>query len=203
MEPLPLLPLPLVLFPGESLPVTLSDPRLRRLAAECAERDCPLGVVLVSAELPGEALRLCRVGTAGRIVEMRETMEGALWLRIVGTRRFTLHEAAEDGEGLLGWVTYPEEQQAPAAGAELLRDLFGVYRQALGSLRNAVAPVPGELPDDDGLVAYVVAQRISASVADRQRLLECDAAERTAAAVHLLRRELDLLRLMAEDSGAS
>jgi Lon protease-like protein len=199
---LPLFPLQVVLFPGQSLPLAVSDRNHLRMVGTCLDRDAPLGVVLATEpDAPHEPVRPCRVGTAARIVDARPAADGSVRLVVTGVRRFEIAALLVGGPWPLAEVTYPDDEPAPADRVELARGLFAEYQRLVARVRPRARHLPRALPPYDGVLAYAIAEEIAASVAERQRLLEGDAPARLEAAIHLLRRELDVLRMMEEDGG--
>jgi Lon protease-like protein len=198
---LPLLPLPTVLFPGGSLPVVLNGRERLAEVSDALETDSPIGVLLGREDLFGSAQG--RAGTAARVVEARTSPEGGLKVLLVGTRRFVVEHLVPRGGRLFAAVRYPEEEAPSREGALLLRGLFGAYREAMALIGGAGGALPTDLPDYDPVLAYAVAERLAVPVAERQRLLDADGEARLGRAIYLVRRELDLLRLMEEDRGSA
>ncbi|MEE9256577.1 MAG: LON peptidase substrate-binding domain-containing protein, partial [bacterium] len=66
IDPLPLFPLPIVLLPGELVPLHIFEERYREMIDLCREENIPFGIVL--AEGGGHR----RIGCAARIAEVTE-----------------------------------------------------------------------------------------------------------------------------------
>lgn len=181
----------------------MQDPTRLKLVEEWLEADAPFGIVYLRPRERGEGQSApSRVGTTARIIDARRQIDGGLQLSVVGIRRFTIEELCRRGERLYARVAYETEEAAPSDALELARGLFLVYREALRSWKGAKEAPPLDLPASDARLPYAIAERLSVSQAERQRLLEGDGEERLALALHFLRRELDILRLMEEDTGS-
>ncbi|MGZ4385728.1 MAG: LON peptidase substrate-binding domain-containing protein [Gaiellaceae bacterium] len=87
MRELGLFPLPLVLLPGERIPLHIFEPRYRELVSECLEQERPFGVLLSEEE------SLREVGTEASVVEVLEqTEDGRSTILVEGGSRFRLSE---------------------------------------------------------------------------------------------------------------
>ncbi|GIV83413.1 MAG: ATP-dependent protease [Candidatus Roseilinea sp.] len=111
---LPLFPLNVVLFPGQTLPLHIFEPRYRVMIRRCIENDEPFGVVLARDEEPDEPHD---VGTSARVTDAERLSDGRMNIVTLGEERFRLHDfrASEHGY-LIGDVTpFPFiEDAAPA-----------------------------------------------------------------------------------------
>lgn len=111
---LPLFPLNVVLFPGQSLPLHIFEPRYRVLIRKCVDNNEPFGVVLAQDEEPD---RPFDVGTSARVTEVKKMPDGRMNIVTIGEERFRLHDWRESEHGyLIGDVTeFPfDEDDAPA-----------------------------------------------------------------------------------------
>ena len=111
---LPLFPLRAVLFPGQTLPLHIFEPRYRQMIADCLASDRTFGVVLIreGAEVGGPATP-CEVGTTAIIQDVERLDDGRMNIVTVGHERFRL-QAYDDGARpyLVGRViTYPWQEQ--------------------------------------------------------------------------------------------
>jgi len=110
---LPLFPLRTVLFPGQTLPLYIFEPRYRQMIADCLEADRTFGVVLIreGAEIGGPAVPY-EVGTTAVIQDVEHLDDGRLNIVTVGRERFRLQEYdASDKPYLVGKVaSYPWQE---------------------------------------------------------------------------------------------
>jgi Lon protease-like protein len=129
---LPLFPLNVVLFPGQTLPLHIFEPRYRVMIQRCVESNEPFGVVLAQDEEPDQP---CEVGTSARVTEVKRLPDGRMNIMTLGEERFKLHDfrVSEDGY-LIGDVSaYPfdeTERPADALTASVSRKL-STYLKAL------------------------------------------------------------------------
>jgi len=171
---LPLFPLPLVLFPGTTMPLHIFEPRYREMLADCQRGEGRFGVVLV-----GGAERDLPAGHVGCVAELREVhmlADGRANVLVDGTRRFALQRFVDDDASYhVGLVeNYDDEpgddMAALEEAADRVREAFARVGRAARAIADDDAPVP-ELPGDAALVAFRVASLVDFERADRQALL--------------------------------
>jgi Lon protease-like protein len=110
---LPLFPLNVVLFPGQTLPLHIFEMRYRVMIQRCVDNNEPFGVVLAQDEEPD---RPFDVGTSARVTEVKRLPDGRLNIMAMGQERFKLHDfRVSEDEYLIGDVSaYPfDEREAP------------------------------------------------------------------------------------------
>jgi Lon protease-like protein len=165
---LPIFELPLVLLPGELLPLHIFEDRYKRMISRCLEQGEPFGVVFRDTE--GGARR---IGCEARVTEVTERFEdGRLNIVVTGERPFKVldrFEAADFPAGEVEPVDAPgedaEEDTDPADGASSAREAFAELVERVG----------GEEPDPAALEAldsYGIAARVELPPDTKQRLLE-------------------------------
>ena len=161
---LPIFELPLVLLPGELLPLHIFEEPYKRMIARCLEDGEPFGIVFRDDE--GGARR---VGCEARVTEVTERFEdGRLNIIVTGERPFSVLDRYE-APGYPAGEVEPVETGVPegedaGAGAEA-RDAFAELVRRVG----ADAPEREEL---DALDAYGLAGRVELPAETKQRLLE-------------------------------
>jgi Lon protease-like protein len=102
MVDLPLFPLNTVLFPGQTLPLHIFEPRYRSMIQYCIENKSPFGVVLADEETGVPY----RVGTLARITNVKRLSDGRMNIMCVGTERFKVSNIRlSENEYFLGDVT--------------------------------------------------------------------------------------------------
>jgi len=100
---LPLFPLNVVLFPGQTLPLYIFEPRYRVMIQKCVDDNEPFGVVLAQNEEPDQPFD---VGTSARVIEVDKRPTGQMHIRTIGEQRFRLHTWRVSEHGyLIGTVT--------------------------------------------------------------------------------------------------
>jgi Lon protease-like protein len=165
---LPIFELPLVLLPGELLPLHIFEDRYKRMIARCLEDGEPFGVVFRDTD--GGARR---VGCEARVTEVTERFaDGRLNIVVTGERPFKVLDRFEASEFPSGEVEpvetigdEAEEDDAEADGATSAREAFA----------DLVERVGGEEPDRaalDALDSYGIAARVELPPDTKQRLLE-------------------------------
>ena len=172
---LPLFLLPLVLFPGTSMPLHIFEPRYREMLADCRRGDGRFGIALVGG---GEEREL-PAGHVGCVAELRDVQtlpDGRANVLVDGTHRFALQRFVDDDApyhvGLVeDYDDVPgDDSAATSLAAARVREAFARVGRAARAIADDEAPVP-ELPDDPALVAFRVASLVDFERADRQALL--------------------------------
>jgi Lon protease-like protein len=170
---IPLFPLPLAVFPTESAPLHIFEPRYRKLvrdAMDSEKRKEPFlfGIVLGSPE------KMNSVGCAVRIQEiLREYDDGRIDLLVLGKKRFTLNEAlpADNDEdydrGAVEWLTDPSSDWSE----QLANHAYMIHREMIKSIL-------GSHPDtyfyqSRSILSYFIGQSIGLDPQGKQRMLEC------------------------------
>src|SRR5215208_7983064 len=163
---LPIFELPLVLLPGELLPLHIFEERYKRMIGRCLEISEPFGIVLRDEE--GGARR---VGCEARVTEVTERFaDGRLNIIVTGERPFSVLDRFDAPEYPAGEVepvdpaaAEDDDDEAPAAKAA--REAFAELVRRV----DADAPEPAEL---EALDSYGLAGRVELPTETKQRLLE-------------------------------
>jgi Lon protease-like protein len=162
---LPIFELPVVILPGEQLPLHIFEERYKRMVGHCLETAEPLGIVFRDDE--GNAHR---IGCTARVTEVLERFEdGRMNVVVFGERPFKVLERFEAPDFPAGEVAPIEageetEQEDPEAAS--------VAREAFAQL---VKRVSGEPPDAGELEtenSYGIAARVELPPETKQALLE-------------------------------
>jgi Lon protease-like protein len=162
---LPIFELPLVLLPGELMPLHIFEERYKRMIARCVEQEEPFGIVFRDDE--GGARR---IGCEARVTEVTERFDdGRLNIIVTGERPFRVLDRFEATEYPAGEVepvepviTEPGDSAAPAATA----------REAFAELVERVGGEPPEQADLEAMDSYGIAARVELPPETKQRLLE-------------------------------
>jgi Lon protease-like protein len=196
---LPLFPLGTVLFPGLLLPLHVFEERYRRMVRDLLElpdhrRRFAVVAIREGREVGADGVRaLHAVGCVARVRRVDPYDDGRYDLVSVGEQRFRLADVDDSLPYLCADVELLDEPagSGPSGLATAVRRQFETYRRALGG--EAV----DDLPDDPGLLAYLVAATAVLDLDDKQRLLEApDLTARLGRELRLLRRETALLGML-------
>ena len=165
LDQLPLFELPVVLLPGELMPLHIFEERYKRMIGHCLEASEPFGVVLRDED--GSARR---IGCTARVTEVLERFEdGRLDIIVTGGEPFRVLERFDGTDYPAG-----EVEAVPAAG-DAETDDPGVADDAREAFADLVRRVSGSEPEIEGLDesdAYAIAGRVELPVLTKQRLLE-------------------------------
>lgn len=205
---LPLFPLGTVLVPGLVLPLQLFEPRYLQLMAdllELPEDERRFGVVTIKDghEVGEEGVRaLHAVGTTAELVSHTERPDGMIEIVTTGGRRFALGVLDHGLPYLRGEVELlAEDDGDPDEAALLARGVagrFADYLAALASVQGATVTAPDQLPDDPGVLSYLVTATVLVDHAVKQQLLATPATtDRLRAQLRLLRVESTLMRTLS------
>jgi Lon protease-like protein len=186
---LPIFELPLVLLPGEQVPLHIFEERYKRMVGDSLERAEPFGIVL------RDDAGARSVGCTAHVTEVLERFEDGR-LNIVVT-----------GDGPFRVLDRTDEQERPAAEVEMLDQEIGsddpeAAEQARGAFADLAERVGGERPDEielSGQGAFGLAARIELPVETKQELLELPDEGRR---MQLLARALEALKVALERADA-
>ena len=163
---LPIFELPVVILPGELLPLHIFEERYKRLISHCLDNAEPFGIVFRDEE--GNAHR---IGCMARVTEVVERFDdGRLNVVVAGEQPFKVLERFEAGDFPAGEVEPIDanddrsEEEDPEA-ASMAREAFA----------ELVKQVSGEPPDAGELEAetsYGIAARVELPAETKQALLE-------------------------------
>ena len=160
---LPIFELPLVLLPGELMPLHIFEERYKRMIGHCLETEEPFGIVFRDDD--GSARR---IGCTARVTEVLERFDdGRMDIVVTGEEPFRVlerFEAEEYPAGEIETVGLDDEADDEDA-AEAARNAFA----------ELVERVSGNELETDELAAsdaYAIASRVELPVETKQRLLE-------------------------------
>jgi ATP-dependent Lon protease len=173
---LPIFPLPLVLFPGVTIPLHIFEPRYRRMLGDCLEGDRRFGVVHLAEGIAEETLGIGGdVGCVAEIESTNDLPDGRSNIIVHGRERFMIRALVEASQPYhVGMIVPYEDTPEPAALLEPLalrvRERFERIARAARTIADGDDPIP-ELPEDPALLAFRVASFIDLNVAERRKLL--------------------------------
>ena len=186
---LPLFPLPLVLFPGATLPLHVFEPRYRALLADCVRGDGRFGIVLSAGDerpLPGQ------VGCVAELRDVRALPDGRANILVEGAERFAIARLVASDSAYLVAEVQPWTDAPEPDAHEALRTLDAGTREAFQRVARAARaiaddddPIP-ELPSDPAALSFAIAAAVELELGTRQRLLASRSAVERLREVHEL-----------------
>ena len=160
---LPIFELPLVLLPGERIPLHIFEDRYKRMVGHALDEDEPFGIVLHD----DEGARA--VGCTARVEEVLERFDdGRLNIVVTGEEPFKVLDRFEAPEYPAGEVELIPPDEIVALDDDAATDA----REAFAELAERAT---GERPEDPELEtasAYAIASRVELPVETKQQLLE-------------------------------
>lgn len=163
-ERIPLFPLNIVLFPGQTVPLHIFERRYRLMTERCIESKSSFGMLFVHEG------NLARIGCSARIAKIVKAYEdGRSDILIEGQRAFRLIRTHEDQPYFEADIEYVEE------------DLVGIDEEVTAHLRELFAQCyrivfdgsePPQLDDSSLSLAYRIASELPVDNLLRQRLLD-------------------------------
>ncbi|WP_030417882.1 LON peptidase substrate-binding domain-containing protein [Streptomyces sp. SCSIO 75703] len=222
---LPLFPLNSVLFPGLVLPLNIFEERYRAMMREllkAPEDERRFAVVAirdgheVAPSAPGmpdptarpergpaagfgadPADAFHKVGCVADAATVRERPDGTFEVLATGTTRVRLTSVDASGDFLTAALEPLAEDPGDESGAlaEGVLRSFRQYQRRLAGARERTLATSGDLPDDPGVVSYLVAAAMMLDTPTKQRLLQApDTASRLRDELRLLRSETAIIR---------
>ena len=172
-DELPLFPLGTVLFPGNTLPLRIFEPRYVDLIGRCMRDGTGFGVVgiLEGREAGGIALPHM-TGTSAHIIDFDRGGDGLLNVVIRGASRFRILGTRRLADNLLvaEVVTLADIDNVPApADFRGLRDLLAEILAKVPTGDDALS-----VPTDSAELAYALVQYLPLSIPTKVSLLEVD-----------------------------
>jgi Lon protease-like protein len=161
---LPIFELPLVLLPGELLPLHIFEDRYKRMIARCLEDGEPFGIVFRDEELGAR-----RVGCEARVTEVTERFDdGRLNIVVTGERPFRVLDRFEAFDYPAGEV----EPVEPRLDGEEISSSAAEAREAFAELIRRVGGDPPEPEELETYDSYAIAARVELPPETKQQLLE-------------------------------
>lgn len=220
---LPLFPLNSVLFPGLVLPLNIFEERYRAMMRELLKtpEDEPRRFAVVAIRdgfevaqtapgLPDPTATLERgrtdplkafhkVGCVADAATVRERADGTFEVLATGTTRMRLLSVEASGPFLTAELEPLPEEPGDEAGAlaEGVLRSFRQYQKRLAGARERSLATGADLPDEPGVVSYLVAAAMMLDTPTKQRLLQApDTASRLRDELKLLRSETAIIRTL-------
>ena len=206
-EMLPLFPLSTVLFPGMRLPLHIFEERYQTLVADLLAGPEPrrFGVIAIRSgrEVGADSVAaLHEIGCVATVRQAAPSADGRYDLLTVGTDRFRLLAVDRSLPYLQGEIELlpddagdePGAAEAAAGTVRQVQSGFRAYLNALADQGGGVISI-ADLPDEPGLLSYVIGAAMIIDLPERQSLLAApDAMARLRLERSLLVREVAILR---------
>jgi Lon protease-like protein len=160
---IPIFPLGLVIYPGESLHLHIFEPKYKQLIQECNELKKPFGIPTVIGNKMRDFGSLVNIT---EIVKMYEN--GEMDIKTKGQKVFRILEVIKEVPGKLysgAIVNYPDNSQK--GNIELMRKLLKGIRQ----LHEILKVSKDFHRSDDELTSYDVAHHIGLTLEEEYELL--------------------------------
>jgi Lon protease-like protein len=208
LQKLPLFPLPLVFFPGMTLPLHIFEARYREMINLCLDERQPFGVALIRSgrEVGGPATPH-RVGTYGTISRVERLPDGRMNIEVVGQERFHILDLHHDRAYLTATVEKFPLLQADDPGAVRCARRLAPWIMRYLKLLGDAAELPLDrqaMPARPAALAYLAAIIVQVPMAEKQTLLDCPTAEAMLTREHAIyRREASLIRVLLSNPQAS
>lgn len=211
---IPLFPLNTVLFPGQTLPLHIFEPRYRRMVEDCREKNEDFGVVLIrEGSEVGSTAQPFEVGMTAHIQRVRHYPDGRMDLVCVGQNRFRILQTNVEDLLLVGQVVYwpwetGQSSQTDELHSQVYQELVS-YLKLLSGLSNLEIRLT-EVPKEPLNLAYAAAIALKLPNREKQALLNTSGADELLEKVrNLLHRENNALKItsavpdLAEDIAES
>lgn len=171
-EPLSIMPLNTVLFPGGLLPLRVFEPRYLDMVSRCMREDKPFVVCLISEGIESGRARFHTFGTSARIIDWDQGHDGMLQVQCVGERRARIlsSEVRPGGLNFGEVVLLPVPEPVPVPLRH--RPLAEFLQRQLSELE--VWHAAHIRPDDACWAADRLGELLPLSLTQRQLLLEID-----------------------------
>jgi Lon protease-like protein len=148
---LPIFPLPLVLMPGEILPLHIFEPRYRQMLSDIGGVGGRFGVVTVfENDDAGSGDLMGRIGTAAAVHGVDELEDGRSNVIVLGTERFRITNLVEYEEPYLisGIEPVVDDEDSSDDLKTAAEDCFALFRR-MTTAAFKMSGSRGELPETD------------------------------------------------------
>lgn len=178
VQMLPIFPLPLVLMPGELLPLHIYEPRYREMLRDIELKRNLFGIAF--ADVANTGVERPPVGSIGCAAEVRETQglpDGRSNIVASGVVRYRLDEYIDDGTPYyLARIEFFEDEPDTTpqleSVAEEVRDLFGRTAKAALKLNGSRGPYSEITETDPEKLSFLVAGAFDLGIEHKVKLLE-------------------------------
>ena len=161
---IPVFPLGIVVYPGESLNLHIFEPRYKQLINECHTEGKPFGIPAVISK------KLNEMGTLVRIIEIvKQYDNGEMDIKTEGLRVFRILEVIKSVPEKLysgAIVNYPENIEGPGK-----RELMDKVVKAVRELHRLLEITKDFVKPDSELTSYDIAHHAGMSLEEEYELL--------------------------------
>jgi Lon protease-like protein len=162
---LPIFELPVVILPGELLPLHIFEERYKRMIGHCLDNAEPFGIVFRD-----EGGNAHRIGCMARVTEVVERFDdGRMNVVVAGEQPFKVLERFEAGDFPAGEVEPIDASDDPG---EEDPEAASVAREAFAELVKRVSGEPPDAGELEGENSYGIAARVELPADTKQALLE-------------------------------
>jgi Lon protease-like protein len=166
VNPIPLFPLPLVLFPGENIPLHIFEPRYKEMVAECLRDGHPFGVVSYLNN------KVSMVGCSCEIAHVQTVYEDGRYDIIGhGSDRFLIYGFDTKRSFLQGNVSYFHDvvnSEQNDVIADMLHQIEPLFKEILQLAKQEVSIHPIDPPKR----SFEFGHYIGFELSQKQNLLE-------------------------------
>lgn len=163
---LPIFELPVVILPGELLPLHIFEERYKRMIGHCLDNAEPFGIVFRDEE--GNAHR---IGCMARVTEVLERFEdGRMNVVVAGEQPFKILERFEAGDFPAGEVEPIDASDEQ--GQDDDPEAASMAREAFAELVKRVSGEPPDVGELEAENSYGIAARVELPAETKQALLE-------------------------------
>ena len=173
-KPLPLFPLPLILFPGTLMPLHIFEERYRRMVADLQEGDGEFGILWHDPDEHGPFMNeRGRVGTVARIRRHQPLPDGRSLILVRGVERFSIVQEVQ-GETPYYQARVKPYEDLPASNPEALQERRTRALELFRTVLKGTPHAPEALPDFrvDEEISFKLAAAVRMDPFWQQELLE-------------------------------
>ena len=189
---LPLLPLPLVVFPGVPLPLHIFEPRYRQMLKDVRAGNGMFGVSYFDVSKTDiDRPPVGHVGCACEIAEVQPLPDGRSNVLTVGIVRYRVESYVDrDDPYLVGEVSFfedaPGDDEQLKNRARAVTDLFERIARAVRTINDERASLP-QLPETEPeRLSFLVAAAMEMDMEIKQELLEVESTDERLIRIHNL-----------------
>ncbi len=178
MRRIALFPLPVVLFPGTSMPLHIFEPRYRQMVARALEYDRRFGLIYHDPERLGAfGTEPGRVGTVAEISEFQILPDGRSLILVSGVERFRIEDGIESDTSYFEALVEGFHDDTPSDEEALIRrrqSSLALFSSVVERLSEEEAGEVDTLREADPSqeVSFHIAGRIRIDPGWQQALLE-------------------------------
>jgi len=174
---LPLIPMNVVLFPGNILPLNIFESRYKLMVEFCVEQESCFGVVLIKKgkEVGGMSIPYL-VGTSVQIIETDYQEDGRINLITLGRHRFEILDLVYDRPYLVGEIRTQslENQQASENLEQIALTARNLYENYETWLTKTIPDwkLPDRIPTSPDQLSSQIGTRLQITLREKQEMLE-------------------------------